>query len=228
MAIYVGENNALLLKNDKTVVEFYKGDKKLFGYNNSKYGEIITADNVHPIEHKLKVKLSSDTITDFSGVTVTRCGKNLFDNQTKNSHWELKFVNGSNTGEIIANNSTFTSDYIRIMPSVKLTGNYIKNWAFYNDNKTFVNGSESKSSSVTRTLTVPNNAYYIRFSCQIEKNNGSGVQLEFGTTSTEYEKYKEQTAMANANGTVDGLNSLSPSMTVLSDNNNTMIHISYC
>ena len=78
MAIYVGENNALMLKSDRSVVEFYKGDTKIFGYNNSAQGEIITADNVHPIEHKLKVKLSSDTITDFSGVTVTRCGKNLF------------------------------------------------------------------------------------------------------------------------------------------------------
>ena len=62
MAIYVGENNALLLKKYRSVVELYKGDKKIFGYNDSAEGKVIAVGNAHPIEHKLKVEVKSKNL----------------------------------------------------------------------------------------------------------------------------------------------------------------------
>lgn len=41
--------------------------------------EAIVINNVSPVEHTITVQLSSDTITDVSDLTVTSCGKNLFD-----------------------------------------------------------------------------------------------------------------------------------------------------
>jgi len=44
-------------------------------------------------------------------------------------------------------------------------------------------------------------------------------QVEINTTPTEYEPYKLQTVMANSDGTVNGLTSLSPNMTLLTEDN---------
>lgn len=44
----------------------------------TKSGKIVAAKDVSPIEHNLSVKLTSSTLTNFSGVKVSRYGKNLF------------------------------------------------------------------------------------------------------------------------------------------------------
>lgn len=41
-------------------------------------GSVLALNDVSPIEHGLNIQLTSDTITDFSGVTVSRYGKNLY------------------------------------------------------------------------------------------------------------------------------------------------------
>lgn len=55
----------------------------------------------------------------------------------------------------------------------------------------------------------------------------SNYQLEFGSTPTEYEQYKEQTATANADGTVEGLTSVSPNMTLIADVDGIVIDCEY-
>lgn len=44
----------------------------------TKSGKIVAAKDVSPIEHNLSVKLTSSTLTNFSGIKVSRYGKNLF------------------------------------------------------------------------------------------------------------------------------------------------------
>ena len=60
----------------------YKQKETVFSVDLSKKasasGEIISVNDISPIEHELKVTLTSNTITDFSGVKVSRYGKNLF------------------------------------------------------------------------------------------------------------------------------------------------------
>ena len=70
MSIYVGDNNALLLKSDRSIVDFNKGYKKIFGYNSSAEGGIINVDNVHPVNHKIKVSLSSKNLFNASLVGI--------------------------------------------------------------------------------------------------------------------------------------------------------------
>lgn len=56
----------------------------------------------------------------------------------------------------------------------------------------------------------------------------SDIQIEIGDTATDYEPYKEpQTAIANADGTVEGVTSLSPNMTVLTDTDGVCIECKY-
>ena len=55
----------------------------------------------------------------------------------------------------------------------------------------------------------------------------SNIQIEVGNTATEYEPYNEQTANSNADGTVEGLTSISPNMTLYADNNGAIINCQY-
>ena len=53
-------------------------------------------------------------------------------------------------------------------------------------------------------------------------------QLEFGTKKTDFEPYKEpQTETAIADGTVNGVKSVSPNMTLIADNDGVIINAKY-
>lgn len=54
------------------------------------------------------------------------------------------------------------------------------------------------------------------------------IQIELGTTATAYEPYTEPTTyQSTADGTVDGIKSISPNMTLLTNNNNVVINANY-
>lgn len=242
MCIYVKNNNALLLKNDKSVAEFYKGNTKIFGYNNLKQGSVITADNVHPIEHNLKIKLSSDLLTDFSNVNVTRCGKNIFDADTvlpslenpsyayAQAHW-LKQADGSfylfNVG-ILRGYKWFenTSGYkgqVAISISAKalnLEGDQygLQLCIAYTDGTKDAFNIYKSEDFVTYTLVsdASKTVSHIYQSYGFTKGPYiKDIMIAYGT-DTEYEPYNSQTVTANSNGTVKGLTSL-PNMTILTD-----------
>jgi len=65
MSIYVGDKKALLLKSDNSVVEFYKGDKKLFGYDGKAVGAPLSIGDVHPAEHNIGVKVASKNLIPY-------------------------------------------------------------------------------------------------------------------------------------------------------------------
>lgn len=168
----------------------YKYGRKIIAYNGKRLvakvkglfyeratasgANTVTVTDVSPYKHDAKITLAS---------------KNLFNNETKALNYDLKVADTGVTGGLEANGLCFVSDFIPIKPNTTITINYCKNWAFYNADKVFVSGSESKSSAIKRTINVPNDAYYIRFSCVIDKNDGSGVQVEHGATETEYTPY---------------------------------------
>ena len=52
---------------------------------NTVSGEYISIKDVSSAEHDLKIQLSSDVVTDFSGVAVSRYGKNLFTFANRNA-----------------------------------------------------------------------------------------------------------------------------------------------
>ncbi len=74
MKIYKGEKSAILMKQNRSIVELYKGEKKLFGYNASKTGETIKPENVHPIEHQMKVRVVRKNLLPRHAVSQTLGG----------------------------------------------------------------------------------------------------------------------------------------------------------
>ena len=137
-------------------------------------------------------------ITGWTGASVTRTGKNLFNKDlplTAN-----KLINAQ--GEIVDNNSYQCSEYYtKVKPSTNyiFSGSVVSNQgynsvAFYDSEKTFISRFVQPSSGEGAAFTTPSNCQYIRFN--VGKNLGfvaSTVQLEEGAIATDYESYQGTT-----------------------------------
>lgn len=98
-------------------------------------------------------------------------------------------------------------------------------------------GETVATQSTTKSITVNLDNYptvtdwNITGSRAVSNQEISGImypQLEVGDVSTEYEPYKgTETYTPNSDGTVDGIKSLSPNMTLLTDTDNTEIVCEY-
>ena len=199
----------------------YANDTFAPAIKNTLSGEFIIANDVSPTEHNLKVKLTSDTLEDFSQVSVSRYGKNLIatncvDFPTVNKTiWE-----GRITGDL------------RISWKHNLTG-YTNpsagciNWYF--EDGTSAGGARIDREAVG-SYKISGTLLKVEVVNWCGASGGSiyDIQLEAGTVQTPFEPYVEkQTATANADGTVEGLTSISPNMTLLTDTNGAVINLEY-
>lgn len=236
MAIYVETSNAALLKDDRSVVELYKGSNKIFGYSSAQ-GEIISVGDVHPVEHKLKVKLQSDTVTNFSSVQVTRCGKNIIPypyvtgNRTTNG---VTFATDENGALTI--NGTLTIASMAYVYFNKSNG-ILKDGVTYRMSKGVLirykdeNGT-TKWANTNNILTWKKEYTFEMCYSLIEGTYTNTIiypQLEIGAVATEYEPPTpiSQIVTANSDGTVEGLTSLSPNMTLYADADGVKIDCRY-
>lgn len=192
-------------------------------------------------------------ITDFSTVNVTRCGKNFFDadavlpslenpNYTyAQAHWS-KQADGSfhlfNVA-ILAGYKWFenTSGYEGQM-TISITGKVatpVENQngmtiSFeYTDNTRDTIAMPCSEEYVTNTLVSnPNKtiAYIYQSYSNIAGPYIKDIMIAYGT-DTEYEPYNPYTVTANADGTVEGLTSISPNMTLLTDTDGVTIDCNY-
>lgn len=124
-------------------------------------------------------------------LTVTGCGKNLFDIKTYDLETEGYIFASNGT---TSNSSTYRrTDYI---PVLHLQGQVINlncapvssmfpGMAFYDADKVYISGGKGNA------ITVPENAWYMRFSVPVDFIYE--VQLEMGTEATYFEPYQSQT-----------------------------------
>ena len=220
-------------------------------YSNSvkatKSGTVIIADDVSPLEHSLNVRLTSDTITDFSGVSVTRKGINLF-NPVENFEASNKvyvsleddvFTMSAPSAQVFINNAKTV-----VTPAGKYTITLfpLEDYSDFNAFIYFYNKDGGKTSISTGTIGVAFGTYSYTFTAYEDfilsiggayghLYNGERkfrVMLEEGTVDNpKYSAFVEpQTVAANKYGTVKGLTSASP-MTLYSDNADVIIHCEY-
>ena len=178
----------------------------------------LLAKYVSPSSHEVKVKLSSDTITDFSSITVALCGKNLFDKSTATIGVGL----ATGTGGTYAAADYLTSDYIPITPNTRLVINWIQGkWACcYGVDMKYLGQAtrsmETDESGIQKVLTTIDNTRFIRFTAV--KSEIDDLQLEVSRFPTEYEPYVvPQMAYVDDKGNVCGLKSVSPTMTLMAN-----------
>lgn len=171
--------------------------------------------------------------TDFSGVEVSRYGKNLLSSEIGD------FANWTKLGD------QYTKAYYLDLPvgtytfSCDLSEIEDNNYGYFYLRKS--NDDWVTNQSVYIVQVIPNTlpctftvdtGYKYSFwwwsGVSSRFDHYSNFQLELGTTATPYEPYIEPTThQSTADGTVEGVTSISPNMTLLSDNNGVVINAHY-
>lgn len=206
---------------------------------NTAVGKYIATNDTSKFEHNLSVKLSSNSKSDFSGVTVSRFGKNLLPYPYVETTKVLNGISFTDNGDgTITANGTATNltDFILAYNYQIRKGMLISGAPDGQSDNTFEiqayldadNLISSVSSLASKTdYIAPNIRIRIRSGVTLE-NLVFKPQLEMSNIATEYEAYSgKQSAISDADGTVKGLTSISPNMTVLTDADDVTINCTY-
>lgn len=112
-------------------------------------------------------------------------GKNLFNKDTAIQGKTINFNNGS----LMNGADYFASDFIEIIPGVKITERYKVETAFYDKDKKYIMGFSrpSDNSTIQFSCTTPDNAKYMRVG--IYKSLIDLMQIEYGEVFTAFESY---------------------------------------
>lgn len=195
---------------------FVLTNKTTLRYFNVMVRSGMTVDNFVFKPQLYRVNVATEDIPDiedFSSVILGVSGINLYDDTTKEVG---KCFGLSNFPEITERATTNLSDYIKVLPNTTLTLNYGLMWAFYDKYKNYIseNSSGTESATIKRKITVPNNAYYVRFAyhnqtedSSVNYSDGSDVMAVLGVDlPTEYQPFTKplESYSVNADGSVGG------------------------
>lgn len=189
-------------------------------------GNPVSVSDVSKVEHQVEVTLSAKTLTDLSHARVTVCGKNLFN--------KAEIVDKFNAGEYETSDDTNSYSVVgfQLKPNTKYM---VKICGVQNGSMTFINYRKKINS--TSGISVSTNWSWTE---KVMTTDETGkmyvgtygatniqkigevldialVQVEEGTVATEYEEYREQTYISNADGIVEGVKSIYPSMNISAD-----------
>lgn len=211
-------------------------------------GYAVALSNVSPVEHNVKVKLLSETATDFTKVKCEALGKNILAPVTWKTYskngvdFERRedggvVVNGTSTAVVVANFPNPTLKHgVSYAISLKQSGTgSVGNGGLF---VTYVNSEGTtvrlKGSAAGRDKVVWEREYTLSsVGLQIDANKTFNntvfyPQIEIGEAITDYEPYiKPIQYTPNADGTVDGVVSISPSMTLQTDTDGVTVEAEY-
>lgn len=161
-------------------------------------GSVVAfADGADDVPLKSCAVTIAPTLDGVSSVNVVSAGKNLFTDENK--------VNGylNVDGDLVSATGWFVTDYIRIAPSTEYTftsgssAGASPRTILYDKSKTMVQAINTGN----RTFTTHASAYYIRISY---RSTDTDIQLEIGSSSTDYAPHISTTHTANLGRTIYG------------------------
>ena len=218
-------------------------EKKVEGCTNaikaSSSGEVVRIDGVSSNEHTIKCKISSNSSIDLSSVKVTRCGKNLFN---KDDVVNLALGSPVNAEEKVMYDPSYRSFYIPCKEgevySISRISNLCPRFRYVFTATVPTNGVSvfgaspiySDYSSILKyeNVIVPPNANYLFLYLSHIGGEVDDVQIEVGSVATDYEPYKEaETFTPLSDGTVEGVMSVAPTMTLMTDTEGVTIEVEY-
>ena len=223
--------------NSKTITVSEDG-LRLYSYIRVATGTVLENFTIYPmIEHGETATEYVPYNVDLSQVNVKRYGKNLFESnadtlemvspEPRRYGYLILLPAGTYTvhaESLVEEFNTWVYHEARDMSGTQI-GNIGEN---YNHP---VVGSKLR----TVTFTVDEDFYYVIYAAGVTTANNAeaifkrfNIQLEVGDTATPYEPYIETTTyQANADGTVDGVRSVSPSMRLTNDTDGVTMDCSY-
>lgn len=184
----------------------------------TKSGEIVTIDDISPLEHNIAVKVEGAN-------HITRSGKNLISYpyvDTTKTHREVTFTDNGDGSIAINGTAAGGSANFILMRNVDFGSVTIN--------------AMGKYSATNYTYAVSKHLYYNASGKTLSVNIGDGVevnetiypQVELGTVLTEYEQYVEPiTYPVNADGSVDGVKSAYPTTVLTADTEGATITAKY-
>ncbi len=193
-----------------------------------------TTIKINEVLATLQIELGSTAtsytpyITDFSGVTLKRYGRNLVDISDGNSTTSATTVDitescprGINIfGSAYLERSVNQPCRLRIDYVVDGETNYLFGEMMYSSGICTVEG------------TIPISATQVNLTFQ-KLINGEGdiywknIQLEIGDSATDYRAFQQQNYIANADGTVPGVTGISDDITLITDTDGVTVNAEY-
>ena len=190
--------------------------------------DFLNINDVSEVPHEVEIQLTSDTITDFSDVKVTACGKNLWDKDNPTPD----FTSGS-----------YYFHTIKVGVGDTVTFSYLQDLALGLDMYAYVNTStaapdDSKlwlyhsTASGLRYKTIKIKAtkgvVYLAYNTTYKfmKYIGNDLQIEIGSEATEYISYEGRTYISDSNGKV-AVKSISPIMNISTNETDISISANY-
>lgn len=193
----------------------------------TKSGEVIKITDTSPFEHNVGVKVSG--VDDLTAVRVKRLGKNIVNIPNIDKDTSV----GTNSVSIPcyiteAINISGVNDNAVIQDSTGATRSVWRIQVVYADG---TNGtmSDHQFPSWNFNASVSNPIVEIRYrAVYIVSGQYKDIQVEYGTVATAYEPYIDPTIYTpNADGTVEGVTSLYPNMTLTTDTSGVVIDAEY-
>ena len=213
----------------------------------SKSGEaFLIIDDVSPITHNMGVKLSSNTVTDLTAVKVRKSGKNLlpypYFDSSKSSEGATITVNGDRSisfsgiptsyvgfvlykGNALVKSGTFTisvGNLTNVDTSLFIYDSSGATLYTIRTNKNITVNADDYPTAATWNISMSRSA------SNIEMDGTAYPQIELGSTATDDEPYIAPTEYTpNADGTVEGVLSLYPNTTLMTDTGGVIIDCEY-
>ena len=197
-------------------------------------GEAVRIDDVSPLDKTIKITVSG--VDDASAVKVIKCGKNLFDISTIK---DGVYVQNNDDGSI-----TVTPDKTTTMPAP--SPNTLKDYAPHlkvgqeytlsaettgTGKQVYLKETQTTwkfGASLKITEAHLNSKVYWYASGNYTEAIVKDIQIELGTTVTDYEPYLEPTEYTpNEDGTVDGVTLHSTTTTLTTDTEGAIITAEY-
>lgn len=162
-----------------------------------------------------------------ASVTVTTCGKNLWNNGNVS-------INGSHQ-TLTLNQTLLKGITYTFSADVESTDTDATTCMIYTPDLSMSLGQIQRGLQKSISFTPSENIYRLTLYSSNTSGNGtsdtatfSNIQLEVGNVATDFEEHKGvQTLTPNADGTVEGITSLAPTMTLHTNNADVVIHCEY-
>lgn len=215
-----------------------KNDRSLFSnaLKGTAMGAAVRVDDVSPLPHTMAVKVSG--VEDVSAVKVTAWGKNFFENDTSKIA-EVTYVGNSGVGT--------RNGYALRLPPGTYTGHAtykgtaggayiygVVNTAAGESKGSFVMIQDKSFSKPTATIDEGDVIYIYNGrgdqSLEVARAlfDSVNVQVEHGSTATDFEPYIAPTEYSvNADGTVDGVEAIHPTTTLMTDTEGAVLDVEY-
>ncbi len=220
------------LQADERKADYIKNKPDLNVFSNAlkgtKSGEAIGITDISPIEHNMGVKISG--IDDISTVKLYKQGKNLLSNDVyEKSNWIYNAQGQSYTYNLQLSKGIYTISFDCVQQKGYFYLEYsTDDW----ETKKTIYLMTPNDLKQTHTFEVDGKTQWRLFwyfsSNWFADGYITNIQIELGTTPTEYEPYIEPTIYdVSADGTVEGVNTIYPNTTLYTDTQGAVIDVEY-